>query len=545
MVSGNRIVNGAGEILPLRGVNITELSWSVYGDGSTEPGKSDAENSVQQAVEIWNCSLIRLAVNPEYYLYGGSHNGVDRSAGEYRVLVSDIVNYVTNENNIPLILDCHGYYGISSEIMLFWKEAAAAYDSNELVMYGLLNEPVSSWEILFEGGELPSGEVIGLSEALRRIRELSDNIVVIGGTDWAFDLSLFCQDAFSEFASERSENLGISAEEYCSLYALGDELKGRGIALDAHIYSDKPLNWRYYIAQAAEEYPVIVGEFGPTFLKDEAIAELTAEEKAYINKIYGFIELNCAGFAAWGMNAWPFLTTTHGVGSVTAWGESLKRFISDATYRESSSENLLYTQFSSCRPIAANGHGGAVYSSDMFYNQAYSNGEKLGSSILLLIINGDSETHYDIYEWENHLMGIEYTLDGLYAADELTLSSGFEDLPDKYIIYASDKKETLYSDESLIENFSCDFTGSVSFSLNRQIKYVAVLAEGYVRIKELSLSGSLPGDLNSDKRLDSQDLSALRKVLLYESEYAASADTDGNGSISITDLIRLKKLTAY
>lgn len=541
-VSGNRIVNTKGEALPLRGVNITELSWSVYGDGSTEAGKSDAENSVRQAIDEWNCSLIRLAVNPEYYLYGGTHNGVHRTAEQYRRLVSDIISFATEENGIPVILDCHGYYGISSDVMQFWNMAANTYDQNELVMYGLLNEPVSSWEILYEGGQLPSGQVTALADALRMIRGLSDNIIVIGGVDWAFDLSFFCKDNFSEFAAERSQALGITEEEYRSRFSLDNCPPGRGIALDAHIYSHKPLNWEYYIGQAAEEYPVIAGEFGPTFLEDAAISELTDEEKSYINKIYDFIELNCAGFSAWGMNAWPYLTTPHSGGTLTAWGKSLKSFISDNCYRENIPENLLYTHFSSCRPIAADADAGTVYSSTMFYNQAYSGGEAIGSNISTLIINGDCDTHYDIYEWENHLTGIEYTLDRCYAVSELTLYSGFEGLPDRYVIYASDKAETLYSDQSIIENLSYDFTGAVSFSLDRQVKYVAILAEGYVRIKELSLSGCLPGDLNADKRLDAQDLTSLRKLLLYDGSYSASADADGNGFMNINDLIRLKKM---
>lgn len=544
-VSGNRIVNGSGEALSLRGVNITELSWSVYGDGSTETGNSDAEKSVVQAVEDWGCTLIRLAVNPTYYLYGGTSGGVTRTAAQYRALVDRMVAYITEEKKIPLILDCHEYYGINVTAENFWRTASEIYDKNELVMYGLLNEPVSSWEILFEGGTLPSGEVKGLSDIIKAIRAQSDNIIVIGGTDWAFDLSMFCDKAFLSFAQERAAALGISADSYCANYGLTDSLRGRGFALDTHIYSDKPMNWDEYIAEAAKEYPVIAGEFGPAFLEDGEITELTVQEKAYLNKIYSFIEQHCAGFTAWGMNAWPYLTSTKNSGTVTAWGRSLKNFIADESYREEAEDNLLYTQFSSCHPIASDSPDSQIYSSDMFYKQAHSNGEAVGSKIAAHIIDGDSKTHFDIYEWENHLMGMEYTLNRAYAAAELTLASGFDGMPDRYIIYASDKKETLYSDESRVEALSSDFTGAVSFPLNRHVKYIAVLARGYVRIKELSLSGSIPGDANGDRRLDSHDLINLRKFLLYSmKEYSAVYDANGNGSIDIIDLIWLKKAIA-
>lgn len=300
--AGNQIMMGNKPIC-MHGVNIPQFSWSSYGDGSTQEGKSSADIALNQVLEDWQCSLVRLAVDPKLYVSGGVGTGtgqtVSRSAEEYRALIDRFVTTLTS-NNIPVLLDCHAYAGVYQEVIDFWDIAAPKYDDNELVMYGLLNEPVSDWTVWYEGGTLTfNGEnltCIGLPALLDRIREVSDNVAVIGGIDWAFDLSGIASDNFAKLAQDRAASLGITVDEYYRRYALtAGNRKGRGIMLDAHIYSDKPLNWYAAIGEAAKEYPILVGEYNPYF-RSGVITDLTAQENAFLQKIFGWITEN--GFSS-------------------------------------------------------------------------------------------------------------------------------------------------------------------------------------------------------------------------------------------------------
>ena len=54
------------------------------------------------------------------------------------------------------------------------------------------------------------------------------------------------------------------------------------------------------------------------------------------------------------------------------------------------------------------------------------------------------------------------------------------------------------------------------------------------------------GDVNLDNKINSSDAVFLRKYLLGDSDTVVTVDVNGDGSIDIKDLVRLKKiLTSY
>ncbi len=544
LVKDNRLTDGDGNTLQLKGVNITEFSWSTFGDGSTESGKSNADVSIATAIETWGCNVIRLAVNTDFYLNGGTHKGVTKTAEEYRALVDKFVSYAT-DRGVAVVFDCHAYYGVTDAVIDFWEIAAPKYDSNELVMYGLINEPVSDWQTYFEGGTLnidnADTTVYGIASVLDTVRKYSDNIAVIGGVDWAFDLSKFSSSDFDSYAAERSGALGISKESYTEKYYINTQSRyGRGIVLDSHVYSNKFMNWDYFLKNAISEYPILFGEFGPVFLEGTAITSFTNSEKAYLDKIFGYIEENNISYTAWGMNAWPFLTTPDG--TVTPFGEAVKNDIAGIEFDSGLEENLIYTRFSSVRPILQDPNG-TVTDNYLFYNQAHSDGSSVSNSIRELIIDADTSKHYDIYPAENNNnLGIEYTLNGLYAGSKIILSSGLVGYPDKYKVYASNSLTDLYSDANLVENMTAEISGSYVINIDRQVKYIAIIGNGYVRIKELELIGGKIGDFDRDNSIDTKDMSALRKKLLTNEGSEAFADMNSDKKINVVDLLKIKRV---
>lgn len=536
--------------MELRGVNIPQFSWSSYGDGNTAAGKSSADIALAQAIGDWECSIVRLAVDPKIYVHGGIGSGtgqtVSKTAEEYRALIDRFVTTLTN-SDIVVVLDCHAYSGVYEDVVNFWDIAAPLYNNNELVIYGLLNEPISNWTVWYEGGEvtLPDGtgkNSIGIPALLDRVRAVSDNIVAVGGIDWAFDLSGIADNKFMELASSRASSLGMTVNEYADMYSLKKESRrGRGIILDTHIYSGKPTNWYNAIGEAAKEYPILVGEYNPYF-RNGIINELNPQENAFLQKIFHWITVNGFSSTSWSLGAEPFLTDHSG--NITAIGEAVRSFIKTGVWECSQDENLIYQHYYSARAIYQAADSNAVkYNNNMFINQAHLNGQKVGNSIITALIDGETSTHYDIYPWDGYYMGLEYQLDGEYACDEIRMTSGINGYTDKYKIYASENLSDLYSEDNIIENFTVEHNGTHVYKIDRNIRYVAFLASGYVRIKEFSVGGVHSGDINADNKINSLDLTALKKHLIEKEsvEYSMRCDANGDGKINILDLIDMKK----
>lgn len=538
-----------GRTVSLNGVNIPQFSWSAYGDGSTAPGMSDADRALSQVLDVWECPIVRLAVDPDIYVNGGIGKGsgqtVYRSAEEYQALIDRFITSLTDVGTV-VVLDCHAYAGVYQSVTDFWKIAAKKYDENELVIYGLLNEPISDWVTWYEGGKvtLPDGtdeESIGIPALIDIVRELSDNVVAVGGIDWAFDLSGIASEAFEKQAESRSAALGMTKEEYTAEYSLSTgQRRGRGIMLDTHIYSNKPKDWSSAVSEAAKEYPVLVGEYNPYF-RSGVLSELTAEETAFLQKIFHWITTNGFSGTSWSLGAEPFLTDH--AGNFTAIGTAVIEFIKTGKWSCGQEENLLYQHFGSARGISAAESGGKTVYNNMLAQQAYLNGEKLGDSVYDFIINGDTSSHCDIYQWYGNYMGVEFELDDVYPCHELRMTSGLDGYPDRYRIYASDTLDELYSDESIIENFETEHNGTVVYEIDRPVKYVAFLASGYVRIKEISLSGVHYGDVDGNGILSVADAVALRKHLLGAGniKILSRLDINRDGSMDLLDMIAIKK----
>ncbi|HVZ79371.1 MAG TPA: cellulase family glycosylhydrolase [bacterium] len=253
-VSGNHFQTSSGCSVRLRGVNVPSLEWSNTGEG---PPLS----SVQAAVGTYKANIIRLPVNQDRWF--GCQGG---SASSYQTIVDNIVNYCSGANAY-VIIDLH-WSGTSStasapcgsgwgtatgqqdmpdaNAVTFWTNVANRYKNNPAVFFGLYNEPKSvSWSVWQSGGNTTQGFTTPGHQALiNAIRGTgANNIIFIGGLDWAYDLR--------------------SIDSYPFTNA------GNGFAYDVHIYghkgngTDNSSNWDTETTIAAANHPVFIGEFGP------------------------------------------------------------------------------------------------------------------------------------------------------------------------------------------------------------------------------------------------------------------------------------------
>ena len=105
----------------------------------------------------------------------------------------------------------------------------------------------------------------------------ANNIVIVGGIDWGFDLS--------KAADEK--------------YRLVDTPEGNGIVLDTHPYPWKNKNWSLLIDKAGKHYPIIVGEFGTGPDKNDPDKPDETYFKNYHETLFNWIEEHNYSFAAW------------------------------------------------------------------------------------------------------------------------------------------------------------------------------------------------------------------------------------------------------
>eukprot|EP00026_Physarum_polycephalum_P008137 Phypoly_transcript_08215.p1 GENE.Phypoly_transcript_08215~~Phypoly_transcript_08215.p1 ORF type:complete len:140 (+),score=19.14 Phypoly_transcript_08215:449-868(+) len=118
----------------------------------------------------------------------------------------------------------------------FWTQMANKYKDNHMVMFELYNEPHDiSWDAWRNG----QGNIVGMQQLYNAVRATgANNIVMIGGLNWAFDAS----GVLNGFA-----------------------IHGNNIVYTSHPYDypgKQPSDWDAAFGNLAATYPVILTEFG-------------------------------------------------------------------------------------------------------------------------------------------------------------------------------------------------------------------------------------------------------------------------------------------
>lgn len=127
----------------------------------------------------------------------------------------------------------------------FWSSVAGAYKSNTRVLFNLYNEPRQiSWDVWKYGGttsdsKVGAYKVGGMQQLYETVGATgSSNLVIIGGNDWAYDLS--------------------KLPEY--------SINGSNILYATHPYDfygkNTHVDWDKAFGSISRKYPVIMTEFG-------------------------------------------------------------------------------------------------------------------------------------------------------------------------------------------------------------------------------------------------------------------------------------------
>jgi endoglucanase len=271
-VNGNTICTAAGKPHLFHGVDRPSLEWRDDGE------RISLEDF--QVMASWKANVVRLALNQDFWL---AESPIADPA--YPSRVDDAITWA-NMAGMDVILDLHwtdgGVLGscdprdgcqhvmADKNSITFWSEVAARYKDNGRVAFELFNEPHDiAWPIWKSGGQTTEGWVAaGMQQMYDAVRAAgAHNLVVIGGVDWAFDLSGVLQHKITGY------NIVYATHPY------------GGPGNRAPEYWDVKWGFLTHIA------PVMATEFG----------DLTNTcDATYTSKVIAYADTHNASWSAWG-----------------------------------------------------------------------------------------------------------------------------------------------------------------------------------------------------------------------------------------------------
>ena len=249
-VAGNHLVNGDGTAIRLLGVNRSGTEYACIQGWGIFDGPNDAASVA--AMAAWHINAVRIPLNEDCWL---NINGVNPAyaGATYQSAIHAYINLL-HQRGLYAILELHWNapgtsQATGQQVMpdadhspAFWTSVATFFKADPAVLFELYNEPHDvSWDVWRNGG--PSGDgfqAVGMQQLYEAVRSTgADNLVVIGGLRYAFDLSMVGAAPIAGY------NILYATHPY-------DQADKQAAAWDG--------SWGYLTARA----PVVVTEFGST-----------------------------------------------------------------------------------------------------------------------------------------------------------------------------------------------------------------------------------------------------------------------------------------
>jgi endoglucanase len=323
-VSGNKLLNGNGQQVSLRGVNYPDTVYACIGDDGP-PAVSDGplDSTSVAALQSWGVNVLRLSINETCWL---GINGVPVGGSAYINPLLSYINLLTSAN-IAVIIDlqwnaagtaiANGLQPMpdADHATAFWTSVANTLGSNSAVIFDLFNEPypdsgadsTAAWTCLLNGGTCPgiSYTTVGTQSLLNAVRATgATNVIMVPGIQATNQL-----DQWLSYKPTDSYTVAGSQQ----------------IMADMHFYppghdscTDESC-WNGAALTVAKSVPFIAGEIGEFDCAD-----------GFINPLMTWLESNAGGnYLAWGWYpedcaSTPALITDYVPGDPTDFGAGFK-----------------------------------------------------------------------------------------------------------------------------------------------------------------------------------------------------------------------------
>src|SRR5450755_3170947 len=326
-VSGNKLLNSAGQQVILRGVDRSGTEYAcVQGNGVFD---GEVDQAAVTAMKSWGVNAVRVPLNEACWNAESYVNSADAGAN-YQNAIKSYVSLL-NSNGLVAILDLHwtdGAYtgpsaGCSSaqatcqkpmpdaaQAIPFWSSVAATFKGNDAVIFDLFNEPYASradnndsaegWQCWATGSPCTgiSYPVAGMQQMVNAVRAAgANNVIMLGGEEYANDLTGWLANEPTDpdhnlAASWHSYNFNTCSNQSC---------------------------WTSQIALVIAQVPLIAGEIGENDCAG-----------TYINPLTTWLDSQNTSYLAWAWNAdfncssGPGLITDYVPGDPTNYGAAYK-----------------------------------------------------------------------------------------------------------------------------------------------------------------------------------------------------------------------------
>jgi len=261
-VKGNHLVNQAGAIVRLTGVNRSGAEYACAEGWGIWDGPTDTNTAIE-AIVSWHVNAVRIPLNEDCWL-GINHLKPIYSGARYRAAIADYVRRLERFGITP-ILNLHfsapgtevpnsqAPMADSDHSPAFWRSLATFFKNDHHLIFDLFNEPypdrnqdtVAAWSCVLHGGSCPGVpfQAAGMQQLVDVVRATgATQPLMIAGPQYAGDLDRWLQ-----------------YEPYDPLHQL---------IASIHIYEPDwapcaaPACWNSHIAPVAAKVPVVEGEIG-------------------------------------------------------------------------------------------------------------------------------------------------------------------------------------------------------------------------------------------------------------------------------------------
>lgn len=207
-IVGRQIVDTNNWVVTLIGTNRSSLEYLCTGDGHFQLAD-------YQAMRSWGMNAVRIPLSSEFWSNRGN------TCPGYRQTVRTAITNA-EQAGLYVMLDLQwnapfdladdpkiggGQYPLpdTGKDVAFWQDIATLYRSDPAVLFDLFGEPHDiSWNAWYNGGQVgtqifegnhPMGgwrtyQAIGIRDLAAKVRAIApQNIILISGPDWGFDLS--------------------------------------------------------------------------------------------------------------------------------------------------------------------------------------------------------------------------------------------------------------------------------------------------------------------------------------------------------------------
>lgn len=289
-VAGNRLVDGGGQPIRLRGVNRSGTEYMCAQGHGIFDGPVDSASVA--AMASWKVNVVRVPLNEQCWL---GVNGLD---GPYAGVAyqNAILGFVQrlNRQGMVVILDLHWSAPGDSLALAqspmpdrdhspaFWGQVAEMFGNNPSVLFDLFNEPYpdgnadtdEAWRCWRDGGRCEGidYDVAGMQELVDTVRAAgATNVILLGGVQYAARLSRWSEHAPSDPLEQLAASWHVYDFSWCASRAC----------------------WDAEVAPVADAVPVVLGEFGQEDRGSD-----------FVTGLMDWMDARDSHYLAWVWNVW-------------------------------------------------------------------------------------------------------------------------------------------------------------------------------------------------------------------------------------------------